>query len=36
MPKKQQKSTALDRVLGERIYTRPGFLARQLHRITAP
>jgi DNA-binding MarR family transcriptional regulator len=35
MPKKQQKSTALDRVLGERIYTRPGFLARQLHRITA-
>ncbi len=33
--KKPKKSAALDRVLGERIYTRPGFLARQLHRITA-
>ena len=33
--KKPGKSAALDRVLGERIYTRPGFLARQLHRITA-
>jgi DNA-binding MarR family transcriptional regulator len=35
MAKKPEKSPALDRVLGERIYTRPGFLARQLHRITA-
>lgn len=35
MVKKQQKSAPLDLVLGERIYTRPGFLARQLHRITA-
>jgi DNA-binding MarR family transcriptional regulator len=35
MAKKQQKTAPLDRVLGERIYTRPGFLARQLHRITA-
>jgi DNA-binding MarR family transcriptional regulator len=35
MAKKPQKTAMLDRVLGERIYTRPGFLARQLHRITA-
>jgi DNA-binding MarR family transcriptional regulator len=35
MAKKPQESATLDRVLGERIYTRPGFLARQLHRITA-
>ena len=35
MARKSKKSAALDRVLGERIYTRPGFLARQLHRITA-
>jgi DNA-binding MarR family transcriptional regulator len=35
MAKKPQKTATLDRVLGERIYTRPGFLARQLHRITA-
>ena len=33
--KKPGKSATLDRVLDERIYTRPGFLARQLHRITA-
>lgn len=33
--KKPKKGATLDRVLGERIYTRPGFLARQLHRITA-
>jgi DNA-binding MarR family transcriptional regulator len=32
---KSKKSAMLDRLLGERIYTRPGFLARQLHRITA-
>jgi DNA-binding MarR family transcriptional regulator len=33
--KKPKKGGTLDRVLSERIYTRPGFLARQLHRITA-
>jgi len=33
--RRRKKSATLDRVLGERIYTRPGFLARQLHRITA-
>jgi MarR family transcriptional regulator, lower aerobic nicotinate degradation pathway regulator len=35
MAKKPQKTATLERVLSERIYTRPGFLARQLHRITA-
>jgi DNA-binding MarR family transcriptional regulator len=35
MAKKPQQTAVLDRVLSERIYTRPGFLARQLHRITA-
>jgi DNA-binding MarR family transcriptional regulator len=35
MAKKPQKTAMLDHVLDERIYTRPGFLARQLHRITA-
>jgi DNA-binding MarR family transcriptional regulator len=35
MAREPKESAALDRVLGERIYTRPGFLARQLHRITA-
>ena len=35
MPKKTKGKTTLGRVLEERIYTRPGFLARQLHRITA-
>ncbi|HEX4193759.1 MAG TPA: MarR family transcriptional regulator [Stellaceae bacterium] len=35
MAKKPPKTATLDRVLSERIYTRPGFLARQLHRITA-
>jgi MarR family transcriptional regulator, lower aerobic nicotinate degradation pathway regulator len=33
--KEKTNGATLDRVLGERIYTRPGFLARQLHRITA-
>lgn len=35
MPQKNKEKPALGRVLDERIYTRPGFLARQLHRITA-
>lgn len=35
MAKKPPKTATLDRVLSQRVYTRPGFLARQLHRITA-
>ena len=35
MARKKTQSATLDHILGERIYTRPGFLARQLHRITA-
>ncbi len=35
MPQKRKKRPPISRVLEERIYSRPGFLARQLHRITA-
>ena len=31
--KKPKKGGTLDRVLSERIYTRPGFLARQHHGV---
>ena len=35
MPGKIKRRTRKGSILDERIYTRPGFLARQLHRITA-